>query len=185
MKAMSLDISTKVGFAVGNAAAKPIFGTHPLPKPLHTDDFGSRFAAFDLWLADQLTVHAPDMLAFESPIPPRGTNIDTMWGTIRLLIGLVSIAEMAASHAGIACIEVAVPTWKKGFTGSGRADKTDVITKCMGLGFMVATDHEADAIGILSHVLHVHRQPPTWDAGQMVRGLPALSDRAQLRRAAR
>jgi Holliday junction resolvasome RuvABC endonuclease subunit len=171
MIVMALDISTKIGFAVGTPAAKPAFGTYPLPKPSDPDDFGSRFAALDKWLGDQITIHRPALLAFEAPIPPRGDNMTSNWPTIRLLIGLVSVAEMGAAHAGIPCEEVAVPTWKKGFTGTGRADKADVITKCMSLGFRVATDHEADAIGILSHILHSHRQAPTWDTGQMVPGL--------------
>lgn len=179
MKCMALDIASNVGLAVGTSTARPAFTTHKLPKPSDPDDFGSRFAAFDLWLGEQITLHTPTLIAFESPIPPRGQNLDTMWSTIRLLIGLVSVAEMGAAHAGIPCEEVAVPTWKKGFTGSGRADKADVITKCMGLGFRVATDHEADAIGILSHILHSHRQAPTWDS----QIFPPPSDRAALRKA--
>lgn len=165
MKVLALDISTNIGFAVGSSAAKPVFGTHRLPKPLDPDDFGSRFAAFDLWLGEAIAFHEPTVIVFESPIPPRGNNLVTMWSTIRILIGLVSIAEMAASHGGVDCEEVAVPTWKKSFTGSGRADKRDVMARCRQLGFMVRTDHEADAIGILSHTLHAHHQAPCWDAG--------------------
>lgn len=180
MIVMALDISTKVGLAVGGATAKPIFTTYQLPKPSDPDDFGSRYDALDLYLGDQITVNKPDLIAFEAPIPPRGQNIEATWPTIRLLIGLVAVAEMAAAHAGIDSFEVAVPTWKKSFTGSGRADKADVIAKCMRLGFRVATDHEADAIGILSHTLHVHHEAPSWDSAIL---LPPGG--AQLRRVAR
>ncbi|MBX3502812.1 MAG: hypothetical protein KF889_25485 [Alphaproteobacteria bacterium] len=165
MKALALDISTSVGFAVGGPAAAPIFGTHKLPRPADPEDFGGRFAAFDLWLGEAIELHKPTLIAFESPIPPRGQNLQTMWLTVRLLIGLVSIAEMGAAHAGVDCEEVAVPTWKKSFTGSGRADKHQVMARCRQLGILVRTDHEGDAIGILSHVLHAHGRAPGWDRG--------------------
>lgn len=157
MIVLALDISSKIGFAVGPPGRKPIFGTHPLPKSFDPNDFGQRFAAFRVWLLDMMILHRPNMLAFEEPIAPRGVNMASSWTTIRFLIGLVSIAEEAAGAMHVDTTEANVSTVKKHWAGSGRADKRDMIAACNRMGWHVATDHEADAIGLWDYTIHVLR----------------------------
>ena len=164
MKALALDLSTSVGFAVGDAHAPPAFGTHRLPKPGYRFDLAGPFAALDDWLGATIECLRPSLIAIEAPLLRRaGDNIRSDWNTTRLLVGLVSIAEMQARHAGVAYVEVAVTHWKQSFTGHAFADKRQVMTRCLQLGLDVRTDHESDAIGILSHVLHAQHHPPRWD----------------------
>lgn len=157
MKVLALDIASSVGFAVGEAGRAPIWGTHRLPKPFDANDFGQRFVAFDQWLSDMIAAHQPSIVAFEEPIAPRGVNMVSNWTTIRFLIGLVSIAELAAHRAGCDTCEANVSTVKKHWGGSGRADKSDMIAACARMGWRVATDHEADAIGLWDYTIHVTR----------------------------
>ena len=190
VKMLALDIATKFGWAVGSAESIPLFGSHQLPKPRYEGDFSARFLALAQWLHDAIDMHKPDMIVYEEPVMPRGVEMSTTWATTRLLIGLVSWADGVAEDRGLKAFEVNNSTWKKHFSGSGRAEKIDTIRRCFSLGLHPADDNAADAIGILSYALHMKGQPPAWDSGLPV-AAPAgeigpkawpLSENAKLRK---
>jgi Holliday junction resolvasome RuvABC endonuclease subunit len=147
---LALDCSTSVGFAYFSAdGAAPKCGTWRAPAVWSAEDYGSRFAKFHNWLCDMLTTFAPDVLAFESPVLPRGSaNFQTTEQTLRTLIGLVSVAELVANIREIRCFEVNVATAKKQLSGSGRADKDAMIVAATKRGFGVTDDHQADACAV-------------------------------------
>jgi Holliday junction resolvasome RuvABC endonuclease subunit len=150
MKVLALDCSTSVGWAFFKAhGAAPMCGTWKAPSTWSIEDYGSRFAKFHDWLCDMLTTLEPNVLAFESPVLPRGSmDFPTTEHTLRTLIGLVSVAELVAKLRGVRCREVNVSTAKKALTGNGRAQKSDMIVAATNRGFGVADDHQADACAV-------------------------------------
>ncbi len=150
MKVLGLDCSTQVGWSYFSAdGAVPRCGTWKAPPSWSAEDYGTRFAKFHDWLCDMLTTMQPDVLAFESPVLPRGSmNMLTTEHTLRTLIGLVSVAELVAQLRGVRCFEVNVATAKKMLTGNGRAEKPDMVIAATNRGFPVADDHQADACAV-------------------------------------
>lgn len=155
MKVLSLDCSTSVGWAFFPAhGAPPRCGTWKAPGSWSPEDYGPRFLAFHDWLADMLTTFEPDVLAFESPVLPRGSmSLQTTEHTLRLLIGMAAIAELVAQLREVTCVEVNVATAKKALAGNGRADKGDMLAAANARGFAVRDHHQADAcaVGIVAY----------------------------------
>lgn len=149
MRVLALDASTYVGWAFFfSEGDRPICGTWRAPA-VTVEDYGARFSRFHDWLCGMLTVHAPDVLAFESPVLPRGgMSFATTEHTLRTLIGLVSVAELVANLRGIRCCEVNVSTAKKRLTDNGRAEKPDMIVAATRLGYPVGDSHQADACAV-------------------------------------
>src|SRR5689334_9810210 len=118
---LALDCSTSVGHAYFAAdGAAPKCGTWRAPAAWSAEDYGGRFAKFHNWLCDMLTTLQPDVLAFESPVLPRGSaNFLTTEQTLRTLIGLVSVAELVAKLRDVRCFEANVATAKKVLSGNG------------------------------------------------------------------
>lgn len=147
---LALDCSSSCGWAYfARPDATPRCGTWRAPKAWAIEDYGQRFAKFHDWLVGMMTTFSPDVLAFESPILPRASmDMQTTEHTLRTLIGLVSIAELVANLRGVRCLEVNVATAKKALTGSGRAEKSDMLVAATRRGWPVADDHQADAAAV-------------------------------------
>lgn len=150
MKLLALDTSTYAGWALFPAGgAVPRCGTWRAPKSWAPEDYGPRFKAFHDFLCDMITVHQPDVLAFESPVLPRGSaSMQTTEHTLRLLIGFAAIVELVATLRGLQCVEVNVATAKKALTGNGRAEKDDMVVAATRRGFPVGDHHQADACAV-------------------------------------
>lgn len=147
---LALDCSTAVGFAYfATSDGAPRCGTWRAPKSWAVEDYGERFLHFHNWLCDTMTAFQPDVLAFESPILPRGSmDMQTTEHTLRLLIGFAAIAELLAKLRGIRCFEVNVSTAKRMLAGSGRAEKDDMVIAATRRGWPVADHHQADATAV-------------------------------------
>lgn len=150
MKLLALDTSTFVGWALFPAdGAAPTCGTWRAPAAWSADDYGGRFKSFHDWLCDMLTTLEPDMLAFESPVLPRGSmNLQTTEHTLRMLIGMAAIAELVAKLRAVPCVEVNVATAKKALSGNGRAEKADMLAAATQRGFACKDHHQADACAV-------------------------------------
>ena len=107
------------------------------------DSPGMRFLRFRNWLADILTMSAPQLVVYERPHLRGGYATD-------LLVGFVTRIQEACAERGIECEAVHSATLKKGVTGSGRADKGAVMRVVSEeFGRKVTDDNEADALGLL------------------------------------
>lgn len=148
---LALDIGKKhTGWACGAAGEKPRFGTFKMPEVFDEDDHGPLGAAFENWLLDMCAVHRPAILSYEAPFPLAarrndGGRQETTFNTARIQLGLAFLTEKIARQRRIECFEAHIQTVRAHFCGSGRAQKDDVVTRCVQLGWPVATTHEADA----------------------------------------
>lgn len=147
MRILALDIATNTGGCFGSADARvPLFMSQRFA--VTGQSFGPAFLKFDRWLDDLITVHAPDVLAFEAPLVQAGrggAKVKTNVQTVRLLMGLASVADMVGARRGLRTFEANVATIKKSFTGSGRADKDAMKRMARARGWPIKNDHEADA----------------------------------------
>jgi Holliday junction resolvasome RuvABC endonuclease subunit len=150
-RVLALDCSTNVGWALFEHAAGSVrFGTWRAPKSLLHAEYGRSFVALEEWLNDMISLHAPDVVAFEAPITPFAGFIEqrSSLDIVRLLIGLATVVELVATRARLRCVEVPVPTAKKRVCGTGRATKRDMINAVVKIGHLVEDDHQADAIAV-------------------------------------
>lgn len=140
---LALDLSSNTGWALGAPGVRPKFGTFKLPS---TGNEIGRFAhAFDMWLSDMLTMHAPERVVFETSVMPAGHTTPM---TIRKLTGLGWHAEFVCHRREVICNEVNVATIKKFWAGNGRAKKPEMIAAAKRYGFDVKDDNQADALGL-------------------------------------
>ena len=133
-RVLGLDCSTNIGWALFERPGGRVrFGTWRAPKSLLQAEYGRSFVALEEWLNDMISVHAPDVVAFEAPITPFAGFIEqrSSLDIVRLLIGLATVVELVATRARLRCVEVPVPTAKKRVCGTGRAAKRDMINAVM------------------------------------------------------
>jgi crossover junction endodeoxyribonuclease RuvC len=149
MKIGALDLSTHTGWAFGPSDGEPAFGTLDLPKT--GDDVGRFILAFDEWIRAMVAVETPEVLVFEAPIMTRGK---TTLATARKLMGLASHVEFVCAQLSIRCSESNIGSIKLFFAGSGRADKSDMISVAHRYGWKARNDNEADALGLWASSVH-------------------------------
>ena len=101
------------------------------------------------WLADKLTEHQVGVLAIEAPFVRPGMAFIRK---ARRAFGLAAIVQMVAWRRECAFVELAAPTVRKAFCGTGRAEKHQVIAECKRRGWAPTDDNAADAIALL-HVV--------------------------------
>lgn len=149
MRILALDLATESGWAFAGPGEVPVFGTWSLAKRHGMDSLGERFSLFTDLLSDRIADTLPNVIAYEAPIPVRSTEVVTNFQTTRLLYGLIAIAEMLAVRFDCVKHECHVGRVKKHLAGHGFAQKIDMIRACQNRGWFVASDHEADALGVL------------------------------------
>lgn len=68
----------------------------------------------------------------------------------RMLWGMAGVVEAAAYEKSIPCVDMPPSTFKKWFTGNGRASKEDMIAEVNKRGFTVLStcEHAADAVAV-------------------------------------
>lgn len=162
MRLLALDLSTHVGYAFYHErTAVPMLGTWDADNACRLlaqrGEFGALFHAYDCWLQDTLRL-MPDVLAFEAPILPRGRTFQKT-RAIRMSYGLAEITERIAWTRGLRCLECHPATVKVRLAGHGKARKHTMIAAATRLGLDVATEHEADAVGV-ALVAYDHVDPP-------------------------
>lgn len=146
-KVLALDLATRTGWAVGQIEGEPVYGTHLLPET--GSDIGSFLLAFDQWLHDMLTVHAPTLVVFEAPILAGRTQL----ATVRKLACLAGHTEFVCAGRQTRRMEADLQTVKKFFAGHGRADKAAMIAMARRYGWFPKDDNAADALGLWSYAV--------------------------------
>lgn len=141
---LALDLATSTGFCVGPADTGEVPTLGHVRMPSTGADVGRFLCAWQDWLEPKVREVEPTLIVFEAPILAGQTQI----ATTRKLQGMAGVTEMVAHRLSIECAEVATSQVKKALTGSGRAEKADMMAACRAYGFNPAVSDEADAFGI-------------------------------------
>jgi Holliday junction resolvasome RuvABC endonuclease subunit len=175
LRILALDQATKTGWAIGEerSQAKYQFGSFRMPK---RDDTGERLVIFRDGLVNLIETYAPDLVAFEEPYfplsaPPGkkfGPNGQPVKGirfnpeTVKFLVMVKGVLIETTARYNLPTESFASASWRVTALGFGRlpsgadsgALKKLMIARARMLGYDVKDDNEADAIGILIHMLH-------------------------------
>lgn len=165
MRFVALDQSlSSCGYAVWDSG-------NPLPRsgawPL-CEGVGQRALAFLALRRELIALHKEepiDILAHEKPIKMPSDKLDKLLG----LYGLVAHIECFAAGKRIRCTSVDSRSWRatwfNGMAVEGRTDlKRMAIERARQFGMDPVTDDEAEACGILDHVMHLEKITPPWRA---------------------
>jgi len=142
---LALDLGSVTGVCVGTAGGSALCGSWRM-APGAGAEVGEFFASFQGYLLGALVTHRPSLIAFEAPW--LGPHLATNMHTARRLLGMPAIVEMHAHMQKIDCVEVPPASARKVFTGSGKANKTEVQHWAARRGFGAANHHEADACAV-------------------------------------
>lgn len=159
---MALDLATQTGFCIGPADTGEIPTLGHVRMPSTGPDVGRFLCAWQDWLDPWVREVEPSQIVFEAPILPAQTQM----ATTRKLQGMAGVTEMVGHRLGIEVAEVTTSQVKKALTGSGRAEKADMMAAARHYGFNPQTSDEADAFGIwlcalrLRHPAHAGRWDP-------------------------
>lgn len=179
MRILALDQAVRTGWAIGEERSQEryLFGSFRMPK---RDDNGERLVIFRDSLVELIETHKPDIAAYEAPFMPvdTGNHFGNQHGgendktrrakfnvkTIKFLHNLEGVLIETTARYSIPTEHVVSSSWRSTALGTGRlppgaADAGTDFKKMMKakarlLGYDVADDNEADAIGILIHMLH-------------------------------
>jgi len=143
---LSLDLSTKTGWAYGPAAWRL-----RRPQCYGTWDLGSSkvslaipWAALVDALGDALTLYRPSLVVMEAPLPAQAQKHERV---ARLLIGLCCMVELVCYRWGVECREQNAIQVRKSLLNNARPDKADIVAWCRARGLADLTDHNAaDAV---------------------------------------
>lgn len=165
MRILALDQSlSSCGFAVWNTDDPiPQSGAWPLAESVK-----QRALAFVGLRRQLIALHKAepiDLIAHEKPIKLPSDKLDKLVG----LYGLVAHIECFAASKRIRFVSVSAQEWRKTwFCGMDVAGRTDLkrmaIERARQFGMSPITDDEAEACGILDHVMHEERIMPPWRA---------------------
>jgi crossover junction endodeoxyribonuclease RuvC len=164
---LALDLATNTGVCFGAGDVLPTLRHHRLPST--GEDVGAFLCAFQDWMTVLLEDAQPTVIVYESPLLGAEASITTR----RKLFGLAGVTEMVATREGLDCREVAATSAKKALTGSGRAQKHDMVAFARHHGLSPHTyikdgldaSDEADAFGVWLAAVRI-RNPefaPLWD----------------------
>lgn len=150
MTIVGLDLSTNCGIAFWPTGhSRPVFSTLRLSGDV--EDMGWKCEKLRLNLADIHKNEAITHLFFEAPILPGATQFKTVY----TLCGLAVFVEWFGNRIGAKVRQVHQQAYRKHFIGRGTGPSAELkqlaVETCQKMGWMVATDHEAEAIGVLDY----------------------------------
>jgi Holliday junction resolvasome RuvABC endonuclease subunit len=148
----------RIGYAIGAAnMVEPILGAY---RPLKAGArHGVLMGSLRDWLDGMVKAHRIHKVCFETPFGGRNLAV---FAVVNKMIGVI---ELVCDDHEIGCVEVTSAEWRKSFIGCTRAPtaipkaqrrawlKGQAIGACRDRGWQVENDDEADAAGILNHVL--------------------------------
>ena len=165
MRILALDQSlSSCGFAVWNTDDPiPQSGAWPL-----CEGVAQRANAFLGLRRELIALHKAepiDLIAHEKPIKLPTDKLDKLIG----IYGLVAHIECFARGKRIRLMSIDSREWRKtwffGMDVAGRTDlKRMAIERARQFGMDPITDDEAEACGILDHIMHEERIMPPWRA---------------------
>lgn len=140
---LALDLSSTVGWCLGERPDSLSFGFWPLPV---IGGEGARGSAFARRLGDFLEEHAPRTVLLESPLPPVA---QTHTRSARQQYGLTWATLTEAWDASAAVIEIDALSVRREVMGAGRLSrdvvKREVVLFCRRSGIKTTSHHAADA----------------------------------------
>jgi predicted nuclease with RNAse H fold len=155
------DLATTSGCAV--LRGQTVLHVEAFRSPGHTDALV--FRNFRRWFRGILTAHKVERVAVEQPLVTNITAPDTRpsarpgethnpitMKTYLRLYGLRAHAVELCERLGVDCIEVHQATWRKSFTGSGRATKDDTLALAQRIVPGLKSKDAAEALGIAWHL---------------------------------
>lgn len=127
---------------------------------------GEVFTDFRRWLIGIIKVNGVTALAIEEPLRSdiRRRNLDgtetalTNMRTYLRLYGLRAHAVQICDAFGFKPVEVNQSTWRKSFTGNGRATKDDTLALARHLVPGLKSKDAAEAVGIVWHLAGMLRR---------------------------
>ncbi len=145
MKILALDLATKTGWAT-NCLSR-ISGTIEF-KLKRGESPGMRFLRCRSWLNEfyELVNARIDICCYEQAHHRGGA-------ATACCVGLVTVVQSFAAKKGIELMPVHTASLKKFATGSGRANKQDMIAAAKARGWQPADDNEADAQLLLDYAI--------------------------------
>ena len=140
---LAVDLGNKTGYALRRRDGAMRYGTMDFtPRKSWTP--GQRWTRFRGWLGDTVSTFQIDAIVFERVVFGHSSAASSdVYG------GFKALVELAADIHGLTLSSVAVPTVKKHFTGSGRADKDTMMAQARARGFSPDSHNAADALAIL------------------------------------
>lgn len=142
MRILSLDLSTITGWACSDGTS----GVCEFPNLPHPGDRPMEVYA---WVENMIHRHTPRAIVYELAHHRGGA-------ATRCALGMITAVEMAASQTGIVVKGYHSATIKKHATGSGRAQKCDMLAAARKRNpdrdFI--DDNEVDALFLLDLALH-------------------------------
>lgn len=141
---LALDLGTKCGYALRRRDGTIVHGTEVF-TPRQRQHEGQRWVNFRAWLGRIIEAEQVHVIAFERVVFAHSSaSASDVYG------GFLAHMQALAAVRNIECVGVAVPTVKKHWTGSGRADKGAMIAAAKRRGFRPNGDNAADALAVLS-----------------------------------
>jgi hypothetical protein len=144
------------------------------------------FAGFRQWFRSMLIAHEVQHIAIEQPLvtdirapdrrrgaQPGETHNPVTMKTYLRLYGLRAHAVEIAGTLNIGLVEVHQATWRKSFTGNGRASKDESFAIAKRLYPSLKSKDAAEAIGIVWHLSGVLRQAAFVRPGDLFEGVAA------------
>lgn len=151
------DIATTTGACVLNGTQVVHVEAH---RPSGKED-AEIFHGFRTWFRSTLIAHAVEHVAIEQPLvtninapdtrpnaKPGATHNPVTMKTYLRLYGLRAHAVEICAALNIPCIELHQASWRKAFTGNGRATKEDSLALARQLVPSLKSKDAAEAVGI-------------------------------------
>jgi len=177
VRLLALDIASTTGWATDGpddpkGRPRPI-GGHFRAGTVD-GNYGDAYVDFGDRLNELLSVHQPDAVAFEAPLPvAMGSNfggIKASAATIRKLLGLTAICEEKVTRRGIKLYECNVQDVRGHFCNNRLAKKDEVMRTCRILGWAPTDDNVGDAMALWDFARAGLRAGAAASAGPLFRG---------------
>ena len=166
MTVLALDLSKHTGWAVdSDIPGRPLSGVWDLPGS--AEESGVAGMELAKQLNARIVVNRPSLIVYEKPLDPRNLGDSpeqaaqrfargqparkkfmANFETIRLLIGLTMVVELAALRHEIEVQEAYVQSWRSYFTGTQKGGKEPTKARCVQLRWPFKNDNQSDAMGI-------------------------------------
>lgn len=150
MRFLCLDLATKTGWALGSPGQRPTLGVHDMARA--GDHVGRFLNCHKSWMTAALESGTITHVFFELPVLARVSNIKTL----TKLYGLSGVTQMLAREYRLPVQGYQSTTIKKVMTGSGRADKDQMVAAARARGFNPQDDNAADALGLFLTAVKEH-----------------------------
>lgn len=151
---VALDISKAAcGAAMGSGADE---APRMVSRSLGGQTLGATGAAFGDWLRDLFLMEKPDCVAIEAPLVVSGPHASA--AGVKLLMGLVAVAHVAAHRAGARVVEANVQSWRKAILGNGRPKdpKRAALDFCASVGWDAGGSHDRAEAACVWAWAHLH-----------------------------